>query len=98
MSSTDPLPHPFLSGALKNHFIDGRYVEPLTGRWFETRNPATGELLATVAEGEAADIDRAVAAARKAFETGPWPRTTPSERQAILHRLADLVEKEADGF
>ena len=56
------------------------------------RNPATGELLATVAEGDAEDINRAVAAARRAFE-GPWSKVKPFERQALLLKLADLVEK-----
>jgi aldehyde dehydrogenase (NAD+) len=89
---------PFLSGGPKRLFIGGDHADALSGRTFETRNPATGELLAEVAEGDAADIDRAVAAARKAFDEGPWRRTLPAERQAILLRLADLVERELEGF
>jgi aldehyde dehydrogenase (NAD+) len=89
--------HPFLAGGPKRLLIAGAQVEALSGRVFETRNPATGELLAHVAEGDAADIDRAVHAARKAFE-GPWRRMIPAERQAILMRLADLVEREAESF
>ncbi|AHE56147.1 aldehyde dehydrogenase family protein [Sphingomonas sanxanigenens] len=71
--------------------IGGRRVPALSGKRFETRNPATGALLATVAEGGAEDVDRAVKAARAAFE-GPWRRMKPVERQRILLRLADLVE------
>jgi aldehyde dehydrogenase (NAD+) len=72
--------------------IDGRDVDAVSGRTFETRNPATGELLAEVAEGDAADIDLAVAAARRAFE-GPWSRFSPFERQQCLLKFADLVEQ-----
>lgn len=66
-----------------------------SGKTFETRNPATGEILAHVAEGDAEDIGRAVVAARRAFR-GPWSRTKPDERQLILLRLADLVERHFD--
>src|SRR5271155_5589727 len=72
--------------------IDGQWRDAASGKEFETRNPATGELLATVAEGDAADIDLAVAAARRAFE-GPWSRARPYDRQRILLRFADLVEQ-----
>jgi aldehyde dehydrogenase (NAD+) len=95
MSSTD---HPFLSGGAKLLLIDGRHVPAASGRTFESRNPATGELLATIAEGDSADIDRAVAAARRAFEDGPWPRFTPAGRQAVLLRLADLLDARAEDF
>jgi aldehyde dehydrogenase (NAD+) len=93
-----PSAHPFLAGGPKRLLIGGQWVEPVGGRYFETYNPATGERLAEVAEGDGADIDRAVTAARGAFEQGPWPRTTPSERQAILLRLADLLERERENF
>jgi phenylacetaldehyde dehydrogenase len=72
--------------------IDGKWVEPASGRTFATLNPATGETVAEIAAGEAPDIDRAVAAARRAFESGPWPRMTPAERQRLIWRLADLIE------
>jgi aldehyde dehydrogenase (NAD+) len=72
--------------------IDGKWVDAASGKKFETLNPATGELLATVAEGDAEDINRAVAAARRAFE-GPWSKVKLFERQNLLLRLADLVEK-----
>jgi aldehyde dehydrogenase (NAD+) len=76
-------------------FIDGRLVEAQSGERFETRNPANGVLLATMPRAAEADVDRAVAAARRAFE-GPWSRFRPAERQGVLLRLADLVERHAD--
>ncbi|HZL65717.1 MAG TPA: aldehyde dehydrogenase family protein, partial [Candidatus Limnocylindrales bacterium] len=57
-------------------FIDGKWVEAASGKTFPTYNPATGEVLAQVAEGDREDIDRAVKAARKAFESGAWPEMT----------------------
>ena len=82
----------FLDGKPKKLFIDGQWVEARSGKTFQSHNPATGEVLADVAEGDAADIDRAVEAARRAFE-GPWSKWKPAERQMLLVRLADLVEK-----
>ncbi len=84
--------HPFLDGKTKRLLIDGKWVEAASGRTFASINPATGEVLATVAEGDAEDIDRAVAAARRAFD-GPWSKIKPFERQLMLLRLADLVER-----
>jgi aldehyde dehydrogenase (NAD+) len=84
--------HPFLDGKTKRLLIDGKWVEAATGKTFASINPATGEVLATVAEGDAEDIDRAVAAARRAFD-GPWSKIKPFERQLMLLRLADLVER-----
>jgi len=75
--------------------IGGRRVAAASGKRFETRNPATGELLAMVAQGDAEDVDRAVKAARAALE-GPWRRMKPAERQRIMLRLADLVEAHYD--
>ncbi|SMC94630.1 aldehyde dehydrogenase family protein [Novosphingobium sp. B1] len=72
--------------------IGGRRVPALSGKRFETRNPATGDLLTTVAQGGAEDVDHAVKTARAAFE-GPWRRMKPVERQRIMLRLADLVEE-----
>jgi aldehyde dehydrogenase (NAD+) len=72
--------------------IDGKWRDSVSGKVFESRNPATGELLATVAEGDAADIDLAVAAARRAFE-GPWSKAKPYDRQRLLLKFADLVEQ-----
>jgi len=82
----------FLDGSMKKMLIDGRWVEAKTGRTFETFNPATGELLARVAEGDAEDVDLAVAAARRAFE-GPWRNVKPNQRQNLILKLADLVSE-----
>ena len=76
--------------------IGGDWVEAASGKTFEVYNPATGEVLANVAEGDTEDIDRAVKAARAAFETGPWTQMTPSERGRIIHRLADLILEHGD--
>lgn len=86
---------PFLDGRPTRLLIDGHWVPSLSGRTFESRNPANGELLAHVAEGEAADIDLAVAAARRALG-GPWSRMKPDERQRIMLKLADLVDQHFD--
>ncbi|CAI9092886.1 OLC1v1028246C2 [Oldenlandia corymbosa var. corymbosa] len=76
--------------------INGQFVDAASGKTFETLDPRTGEVIAHVAEGDAEDIDRAVAAARKAFDEGPWPKMAAYERQRILLRFADLVEKHND--
>ena len=89
--------HPFLDGKPKRMLIDGKRLEAVSGKTFESRNPATGELLANVAEGDAEDINLAVAAARRAF-TGPWSKLKPAERQRLLLRLADLVEENIEEF
>ncbi len=74
--------------------IGNRFVESVSGKTFETTNPATGEILASVAEADAADVDLAVKAARKAFDAkAPWRRMPATERSKLLHRLADLIEK-----
>ncbi len=78
--------------------IDGQWVDAVSGKTFETRNPATDEVLARVAEGGKEDIDRAVKAARKAFETGPWRKLSTSHRARLLLKLADLLEKHAEEF
>src|SRR5271155_5721659 len=98
MAVTQAIPmarHPYADGSYKKMLIDGKWIDAASGKRFETHNPATGELLATVAEGDAEDIDRAVAAARRAFE-GPWGKVKPYERQQMLLKLADLVERHFD--
>ncbi len=87
---------PFLDGRPKQLFIDGRTVAARSGQTFDTVNPATGQRLAQVAEGGAADIDDAVAAARRALEGGPWGRFKPFDRQQVMLKLADLVEQHYD--
>jgi len=76
--------------------IAGRSVAAASGKTFETLNPANGTVLARVAECAQEDVDRAVAAARAAFDDGPWPRMTPGERKAILLRFATLIEASTD--
>jgi len=76
------------------HFINGAYVPPATGEYFDTEDPYTGEAWARIARGSAADVDAAVAAAKAAFE-GPWGALTPTRRGQLLRRLADLVIEHA---
>ncbi|MEV4570965.1 aldehyde dehydrogenase family protein [Nonomuraea sp. NPDC049419] len=71
-------------------FIDGRWVDAASGKTFTTPDPATGETLARIAEADAEDVERAVKAARRAFE-GPWSRLTPSERGRMIWRIGDLI-------
>jgi phenylacetaldehyde dehydrogenase len=78
--------------------INGKWVDAASGKTFATYNPATGGVLANVAAGDKEDIDRAVKAARAAFETGPWSKISPSERGKLLWKLADLLEKHAEEF
>src|SRR6266403_535552 len=73
--------------------IGGKWVDSVSGKTFATTNPATGEVICQVAEGDKADIDLAVKAARKAFEEGPWARMSGAARGRLLNRLADLVEE-----
>ncbi len=76
--------------------INNRWVESESGKTFATINPATGEEICQVAEADAADVDKAVKAARTAFERGPWRKISAAERGRMLNRLADLIEKNAD--
>ncbi len=78
--------------------IDGQWTE--TANSFDTTNPATGEVLTQIAEASAADVDRAVQAARRAFEdrNGPWRKMSASERGRLIWRLADLLEKNIEEF
>jgi phenylacetaldehyde dehydrogenase len=78
--------------------INGKWIEAASGKTFASYNPATGEVLAHVAEGDREDIDRAVKAARAAFETGPWSKMSPAARGKIIWKLADLIEKHAEEF
>jgi len=83
-------------GAPRQLFINGQWSDAASGKTFETPNPATGETLARVGEGDAEDIDRAVRAARKAFEEGPWSTMTASERGRIIWRIGDLILEHTD--
>jgi aldehyde dehydrogenase (NAD+) len=75
--------------------IDGKWVDAASGKTFDTLNPATGDVIAKVAEGDKADVDKAVKAARRAFEK-TWKRTNARERGRLLYKLADLIEKNFD--
>ncbi|XP_038711366.1 aldehyde dehydrogenase family 2 member C4-like [Tripterygium wilfordii] len=74
-------------------FINGEFVDSVSGKTFETIDPRTGEVTARIAEGDKEDIDLAVKAARHAFDHGPWPRLPGAERGRIIMRLADLIEE-----
>jgi phenylacetaldehyde dehydrogenase len=78
--------------------INGRWVNAASGKTFPTYNPATGEVLAQVAEGDREDIELAVQAAREAFDHGPWRKTTASARGRLIWKLADLLEQHTDEF
>ncbi len=86
----------FLEGGPKKLLINGRWEEALNEETFSTRNPATGEELAQVALAGMEDVERAVQAARAAFEMGPWKRMSGEERGRLLWKLADLIEAHAD--
>lgn len=79
----------------KKLLIDGKWVNSVSGRTFTTLNPSTGEVLATISQGGRNDVDLAVAAARRAFR-GEWSKFKPAQRQKLLLRLADLVDKHFD--
>lgn len=78
--------------------INGEWIPSKSGKTFPVLNPATGEIIAKVSEGDREDIEMAVKAARRAFESGPWPKMTPSERGRLLWKLADLLEAHLDEF
>src|SRR5713101_1016371 len=85
-------------GKPRKMLIDGKWVNAASGKTFPTYNPATGEVLAQVAEGARQDIDVAVKAARKAFDSGPWSHLTASERGKLVWKLADLLEEHLEEF
>ncbi|MEO9121927.1 MAG: aldehyde dehydrogenase family protein, partial [Burkholderiaceae bacterium] len=77
-------------------YIDGKFVDPSSGRWFDSYNPYTGKVWSQVGEGNAADADRAVLAAHKAFSEGPWSKLTATARGALLRKLGDLIARDAN--
>jgi phenylacetaldehyde dehydrogenase len=83
-------------GTPRQLFINGEWVDAASGKTFETPNPATGETLAHIAEGDAEDVNRAVRAARKAFDDSPWSRMSPSDRGRLIWRIGDLILEHAD--
>ncbi len=86
----------FLHSSPKKLLIGGRWMPSKSGKTFETINPATEDVVALVAEGDKADVDEAVKAARRAFETGRWAKMGPHERARYLLKIADLIEQHAD--
>ncbi|XP_057417961.1 benzaldehyde dehydrogenase, mitochondrial-like [Lotus japonicus] len=98
-STASAVEEPIKPGVEVEHtqlLIDGNFVDAASGKTFPTLDPRTGEVIAHVAEGNSEDVNRAVAAARKAFDEGPWPKMTAYERQRIMLRAADLIEKHND--
>lgn len=95
---TQPFGRPleFLAGGSKQLYIDGQWTEACSGESFAVHDPATGRQIATVASGDAADIDAAVAAARRAFDNGSWSELTPALRRKMLNALADEIESHVD--
>ena len=87
--------HPFLDGKPKRMLIGGQWVAALSGKTFDSVNPSTGKVIAELAEGGAEDVDHAVAAARAAFD-GPWSKFKPFDRQALMLKIADTVERHFD--
>ena len=88
--------HPRVQVRQTKLLIDGTWRDAVSGKTFETLNPATGETIAHVAEGDKADVDLAVKAARKAFETGPWKKMDARARGRLMNKLADLMEANFD--
>ena len=78
------------------HYINGNWVKPASGEYFDTENPYTCEVWAKVARGTAKDADRAVKAAKAAFESGVWADMRPTQRGKLLVRLAEIIEREAE--
>src|SRR5450631_977506 len=76
--------------------INGQWVNSVSGKTFPSINPSTGDEITQIAEADAADVDKAVAAARAAFEKGPWRKMTASQRGNLMFKLADLIEKNLD--
>jgi len=84
------------TGTPRQLFIDGQWVDAASGKTFETPDPSTGDTLAHIAEGDSEDIERAVRAARRAFDDGPWGRLTASDRGRIIWKIGDLILEHAD--
>jgi 5-carboxymethyl-2-hydroxymuconic-semialdehyde dehydrogenase len=84
--------------ALQRHYIDGAFRASRKGGTFETRSPATNEVIALASDGQPEDVDDAVAAARRAFDEGSWPRLAASDRAGVLRRIASLIRERADDF
>src|SRR5467141_691258 len=97
LAMVDPKVAEFVTGP-RRMLIDGAWVEAASGKTFPVYDPATEEVIAQVAEGDIEDVERAVRAARRAFDAGPWRKVTPSERGRMLWRLGDLLEARLEEF
>ncbi|AOK28279.1 aldehyde dehydrogenase [Burkholderia singularis] len=86
----------FLARRTFGNWIDGRICEPRSGRYLSVVDPATEKTIAQAAASDARDVDAAVAAARRAFDSGDWPRMRPADREKLLYRFAELIERHAD--
>ncbi len=93
-----PQVHEFLRGRTRRMLIDGKWVEAKSGKTFVTVDPSTGQSLAEVPAGDKEDIDLAVRAARRAFDSGPWSTMSPSQRGRCIWKLADLIEQHTEEF
>ncbi len=96
-TNIDPAVREFLGRRMKM-LIDGKWVDSVSGKTFQTIDPSTEESLAEIPDGNAEDVDRAVRAARRAFESGPWASMSASERGRAIWKLADLIEQHAEEF
>ena len=96
MATATPVMEPKLDISATKLLINGKWVNSTSGKTFPTINPSTGNVITQVAEADAADVDKAVAAARHAFDKGPWRKMSASQRGVLMNRLADLIEKHAD--
>ncbi len=95
MTATVTAPKAFAPPKVRDQklLIDGKWVDSASGKTFETINPTTGDAVCCVAEADKADVDVAVKAARRALETGPWAKTSATERGRLLLKLADLIDQ-----
>ena len=93
----NPRVQEFLKGT-KKLLINGELVEAASGKTFETLDPSNGKVLAVVSEAGPEDVDKAVKAARKAFDNGPWKKMSASERSRLIYKLADLMEEHKEAL
>jgi len=92
-TAPSPVARPDIQIKYTKCLIDGQWIDAASRETFETINPASGDTIAQVAAGDTADVDKAVAAARKAFEAGPWRKMSATERGRLMFKLADLIEQ-----
>ncbi|WP_114148958.1 aldehyde dehydrogenase family protein, partial [Brevibacterium epidermidis] len=93
---TQPPPPPADMPEKIRHYINGEFVDSIDGDEFDVLNPVTNEPYIKAASGKKADIEAAVASAKKAFDEGPWPTMLPRERARVLNKIADIVESRKD--